>query len=622
MAKLPLRGKSVERSLGAILSRDGKCHFRVWAPLARRVELEIVSPCPRRIGLEKREKGYFEAEVDGVCHGTLYTYCIDEGRGLPDPASRFQPQGVHGPSQVVDNDFSWEDEFWHPPSLDQYVIYEIHVGTLTSEGTFEAAIRELRRLKDLGITAVELMPVAQFPGERNWGYDGVFPFAVQSSYGGPNGLKRLVNACHREGLAVILDVVFNHVGPEGNYLDRFAPYHADRYQTPWGAAINFDGAFSDGVREFFIQNALYWTYEFHIDSLRLDALHAIVDLSPRHFFEELATRVHAESKRLKGSVYLIAESAQNDVRLVKPARQGGFELDAMWSDDFHHALHTALTDEQTGYYRDFRGLCDLAKAMRQGFVYTGQYSEYRKRSHGTKTRGLSASNFVVFSQNHDQVGNRAAGERLGSLVSFDGLKLAAGVELLSPFVPLLFMGEEYGETAPFLYFTDHSDTALVAAVREGRRKEFSSLAQSENVSDPQDPETFRRSKLHRNFRSKGSHRVLTDFYRELIRLRIATPALRHPSMADQEILAFEKAGQVFIHRWHESDQTVILMSFARDDSRMAAPMPRGTWRTVLDSSDLRWLGPGTRVADLVQSDGEVTIEMAPFSVVMFQSEVS
>ncbi len=519
-------------------------------------------------------------------------------------------------------DFSWDDELWRPPSLERFVIYEIHIGTFTSAGTFDAAIGELGRLRQLGITAVELMPVAQFPGARNWGYDGVFPFAVQNTYGGPHGLKKLVNACHQAGLAVILDVVFNHFGPEGNYLDRFAPYHADRYQTPWGAAINFDGAFSDGVREFFVQNALYWVNEFHIDSLRLDAIHAIVDLSPRHFVEELATRVHSECKRLNRTVYLIAESAQNDVRLVKPPGQGGFGLDAMWSDDFHHSLHTALTSEQTGYYRDFHGFGDLANVMRQGFVYTGQYSEYRKRNHGSGTQGLMASNFVVSSQNHDQIGNRAAGERLSSLVPFEDLKLAAGVELLSPFIPLLFMGEEYGEIAPFLYFTDHSDPGLVNAVREGRQNEFSSLAQSENVPDPQDVQTFQRSKLNSNLRSAGWHRVLMDFYRELIRLRRAIPALRHPSMSRQEIVSFEEAGQLLVHRWHQSDRIALLLSLTRDVSRMATPMPEGRWRKVLDSSDIRWLGPGTQVADIVQSDGEVTIEMAPFSLVLFHTEVA
>ena len=612
----------MERKLGAVLSGDGICHFCVWAPLAANVELRIVSPCLRSINLRKREKGYYEAEVEGVRPGTLYTFGIDGGREFPDPASRFQPRGVHGPSQVVDNYFPWDDGLWRSPPLEQYIIYEIHVGTFTRAGTFAAATKQLRRLKNLGITAIELMPVAQFPGERNWGYDGVFPFAVQNTYGGPTGLKRLVNACHREGLAVILDVVFNHLGPEGNYLEHFAPYLAERYRTPWGAAINFDGAFSDGVRQFFIQNALYWLAEFHVDSLRLDALHTVVDLSPRHFLEELAARVHAEGKRLNRTTYLIAESAQNDVRLVKPAKQGGFGLDAMWSDDFHHALHTGLTGERTGYYRDFRGLVDLAKAMRDGYVYTGQYSEYRKRNHGSRTQGLPASSFVVSSQNHDQVGNRAAGERLSALVSFDGLKLAAGVVILSPFIPLLFMGEEYGETAPFLYFTHHSDTALVSAVREGRRKEFSSLAQSENVPDPQDAQTFSRSHLNPHLRSKGRHRVLMDFYTELIRLRGVIPSLRHLSLADQQVVAFEKANLLFVHRWYGADRTVLLMSFTGDVSRMAAPMPKGEWRKVLDSGDPLWLGPGTTIADVVISEGEATVEMPPFSLVLFQSEAS
>jgi maltooligosyltrehalose trehalohydrolase len=334
------------------------------------------------------------------------------------------------------------------------------VGAYTKKGTFESIIPHLDELKKLGITAIELMPVAQFPGTRNWGYDGVYPYAVQNSYGGPEGFKRLVNACHGRGLALVLDVVYNHLGPEGNYLWDFGPYFTDRYKALWGFSINFDGPHSDDVRHYFIQNALYWVTEFHVDALRVDAVHAILDFSAEPFLEELASAVHDEAKRLNRRVYLIAESALNDTRVIRSREFGGYGLDAQWNDDFHHALHTVLTGERMGYYRDFGRLQDLAKALLEGFVYSGEYSPYRRRRHGNSSRDIPAHRFVVFSQNHDQVGNRMRGERLSELVCFERTKLAAGVMTLSPFIPLLFMGEEYGETAPFQYFVSHSDPDL------------------------------------------------------------------------------------------------------------------------------------------------------------------
>jgi maltooligosyltrehalose trehalohydrolase len=361
-------------SLGATYLGDGRCRFRLWAPFAQTAAVRIVAPQERLIPMEPHERGYHEATVDGIEPGNLYIYRLDDGKDRPDPASRFQPRGVHGPSQVMDSSFPWEDDSWSGLPLEQYVIYELHAGTFTPEGTFDAIIAHLDRLKELGVTAIELMPVAQFPGDRNWGYDGVDLFAVQSSYGGPAGLKRLVNACHRHGLAVVLDVVYNHLGPEGNYLADFGPYFTDRYRTPWGQAINFDGPGSDEVRRFFIENALYWTTEFHIDGLRLDALHAVFDSSAQPFLEELAAVVHDEADRMGRRVYLFAESDRNDPRFVRSSDSGGYGLDAHWNDDFHHALYTLLTGEQTGYYQDFGKMEDLAKAFREGFIYSGQYS--------------------------------------------------------------------------------------------------------------------------------------------------------------------------------------------------------------------------------------------------------
>ncbi len=492
-------------SLGATYYGDGRCRFLVWAPLAERVEIRQLSPQERSAALEKLPQGYHRAVLTDFDPSGRYVYRLykiqaKEPVERPDPASRFQPEGVHGPSQVVDAEFDWEDADWHGLPLSQYIIYELHVGTFTPAGTFDAVIAHLDELRDIGITAVELMPVAQFPGTRNWGYDGTYPFAAQNSYGGPQGLKRLVNACHRKGLAVILDVVYNHLGPEGNYLRDFGPYFTDFYQTPWGEAVNFDGPYSDDVRRFFMENALYWVEDCHIDALRLDAVHAILDFSARPFLEELARTVHRAAERLNRRIYCIAESALNDTRIIRPRELGGFALDAQWNDDFHHALHALLTGEQTGYYQDFGRLHQLARAWRRGFVYDGQYSGYRQRAHGNSSRNIPAQQLVVFAQNHDQIGNRMLGERLSRLVSFEDLKLAAGLVLLSPFIPLLFMGEEYGETAPFQYFIDHSDPELVNAVREGRRREFAAFGWEEEPPDPQDEATFLRSKLDRSLR--------------------------------------------------------------------------------------------------------------------------
>ncbi|MBU4448409.1 MAG: malto-oligosyltrehalose trehalohydrolase, partial [Proteobacteria bacterium] len=421
-------------SLGATYLGEGRSRFLVWAPLAEQVEVRLVSPREDIVPLQRGERGYFSAVVAGVEPGSHYFYRLNGQQDFPDPASRFQPQGVHGPSQVAARRFSWDDGHWSGLPLRDYVIYELHVGTFTPEGTFDAVIPYLDELKELGLTALELMPVAQFPGGRNWGYDGVYPFAVQNSYGGPLGLKRLVNACHQRGLAVVLDVVYNHLGPEGNYLANYGPYFTQRYRTPWGPALNFDGPDSDEVRRFFIDNALFWSSEYHIDALRLDALHAIVDLSPQPFVAELAATVRRARERWNRKFFLMAESDLNDVRLVRSPDLGGYGLDGHWNDDFHHALHTLLTGEQTGYYADFGRLEQLAKAWREGFIYSGEYSPYRRRRHGSSSRDIAAERLVVFAQNHDQIGNRLGGERLSQLISFEALKLAAGAMLLSPFL--------------------------------------------------------------------------------------------------------------------------------------------------------------------------------------------
>lgn len=604
-------------SLGARYLGEGRCQFRVWAPEAQKVEVRIVDPPERIAPLEKRNGGYHETIVEGVEPGSLYIYRLDGGKQCPDPASRSQPQGVHGPSQVVASHFAWEDQHWSGLSLEDYIVYELHVGSFTPEGTFEAIIPHLDSLKDIGITAVELMPVAQFPGSRNWGYDGVFPFAVQHSYGGPEGLRRLVDACHQHGLAVVLDVVYNHLGPEGNYLANFGPYFTERYRTPWGAAINFDGPHSDEVKRFFIENALYWITEFHIDALRLDALHAIMDLSAQPFLEQLATAVHGEAEGVGRRVYLIAESDLNDTKLIRSQELGGYELDGQWNDDFHHALHTLLTGESSGYYQDFGKVGDLAKAFTEGYVYSGQYSAYRRRQHGNSSKTLAARQFVVCSQNHDQVGNRMFGERLSQVVSFDALKLAAGVVLLSPFVPLLFMGEEYGEPAPFPYFVSHSDPALVEAVCRGRREEFAAFTWKGEPLDPQDEVTFLQAKLNHKLRHEGQHKLLYEFYKELIRLRNTLPALELLSKDHMKVAGYERDKVLVARRWNGDDEALMAFHFGDDVASLAVMAPEGRWDKILDSAEQRWQGNGSAVPERLGSKGELSLTLAPKAFVLF-----
>jgi len=584
------------------------------------MEVRIVSPRERVIPLETEGNGYYSATTDTAEPGDRYFYRLDEEKERPDPASRFQPEGVHGPSQIVDSRFSWEDVTWSGTPLRDYVIYEVHVGTFTPEGTFESIIPHLDELKNLGITAIELMPVAQFPGSRNWGYDGVYPFAVQNSYGGPEGLKCLVNACHGKGLAVVLDVVYNHLGPEGNYLGDFGPYFTDRYKTLWGSSINFDGPHSDDVRHFFIENALYWVTEFHVDALRIDAVHAILDFSAQPFLLELASAVHVRSEEINRRVYLIAESALNDTRVVRSPEFGGYGLDAQWNDDFHHALHTLLTGERTGYYQDFGQLRNFAKAFREGFVYSGEYSPYRRRRHGNPSRDIPAHQFVVFAQNHDQVGNRMRGERLSELVCFEKTKLAAGVVVLSPFIPLLFMGEEYGETAPFPYFISHSDPALIEAVRRGRRDEFAAFGWADEPPDPQNERTFLRAKLKHSLRRKGRHKVLLEFNRELLRLRKGIPALANVSKDDMDVLNYEREKILVIRRWRDSDEAVMVFHLGQSPVTINIPFSEGRWENQMDSADKRWQGTGSQLPGEIMSKGEVTVSLSAYSFVLFVKE--
>jgi maltooligosyltrehalose trehalohydrolase len=621
--------------LGATFLEGGTCQFVVWAPRAEKVEVRILDDRTRfstaaaitgsnrsegrLMGLKKTIRGYHEGIAEGVKPGARYVYCLDRKKDRPDPASMFQPEGVHGPSQIIDNrGFRWADANWRGLSLQDYIIYEVHVGTYSAEGTLAAIIPHLDEIEKLGVTALELMPLAQFPGGRNWGYDGAFPFAVQNSYGGPEGLKTLVDACHQRGLAVVLDVVYNHLGPEGNYLGDFAPYFTDQYRSFWGQALNFDGPDSDEVVHFYIENALYWLRDFHIDALRLDAIHGIVDCSAQPFLRLLAQAVHEFAKQAGRKVYLIAESDLNDVRYIQPVESGGCGLDAQWSDDFHHALHTLLTGEHSGYYLDFGGIMHMAKALEEGFVYSGQYSAYRRQRHGNSSRRISARQFVVFAQNHDQVGNRLFGERLNTLVSFEASKLAAGMVIFSPYVPLLFMGEEWGEPAPFQYFTSHSDATLVEAVRRGRREEFAAFRWNAEPPDPQDEATFLRSKLDHTLKQVELHRAIWEFYQELLKLRKTLPALAGLSKKHMEVRGFEKERILHIRRWHEGDEVLIVANFSEEPKTIGVTASRGKWCKRLDTADRRWSGPGSAVPSGFDSTEDPRLTVCSKSLSVFQ----
>ena len=574
---------------GATVLPGGGVRFSVWAPNAAAVAVRLRGHAD--IPLERRGHGVHEGIIGEASAGTDYQLILDGERARPDPASRHQPAGVHGVSRVVDpTAFRWRDASWRGRAMADLVIYELHVGTFTPEGTFDGVAGHLDELAHLGITAIEIMPVAQFPGGRNWGYDGVLPYAVQSTYGGPEGLRRLVDAAHAKGIAVVLDVVYNHIGPEGNYLGEFGPFFTETYRTPWGQAVNYDGPGSDEVRRFVVDNALYWISEYHIDALRLDAIHGIYDLGATHILREIADACHQIGERLGRRVLVIGESDLNDPRVVRPAAQGGHGMDAQWSDDFHHAIHAELTGERAGYYVDFGGTGPIAAALSRRFVYDGRFSAHRNRRHGAPASDVPADRFVVCIQNHDQVGNRAIGDRLSTLVSFDRQKLAAALLLLSPYVPLLFMGEEYGERNPFLYFVSHGDAELATAVREGRRREFASFGWGDDVPDPQAEETFLRSRLGREASATAEGGALRTLYRALLELRRTERALR-PGDAVVAVHHDEVMKTVALELG-ASDRTVLaLFNFSNAMRVMPLDATKG-WTLVMDTDEARFGGEG------------------------------
>ena len=526
-----------DRQQGALSQHDGSLVWRVWAPFSKSVELVLLpaesAECTnnerRVVAMESEEFGYFSHRETDVCDGLRYCYRLNDGREYPDPSSRWQPRGVHEPSAVFfPAHYRWSDADWRGVAREDLVIYELHVGTFTPEGTFEAIVPRLPELADLGITALEIMPVAQFPGTRNWGYDGVYPYAAQNSYGGPRALQRLVDAAHLAGVAAILDVVYNHLGPEGNYLGKFGPYFTDRYHTPWGKAVNFDGPDSEPVRRFVLDNARMWICDFHFDGLRLDAIQTIYDRGPKPIVAEIHAAAQAEAKEQGRTVHIIAETNENDVRQVRPASQGGWGLSGVWSDDFHHSVHALLTGERDGYYLDYGLPAHLAKAYNDVFVYDGCYSRFHRRCRGTCAAGIERTRFVEAIQNHDQVGNRALGDRFGTLLPPEAQRLACALLMLSPRVPLLFMGQEYGEVRPFPFFCSFGDPELIEAVRKGRCREFAELAFKWKVAvpDPQDEATFDSAKLAWSWPEGSRQAQMRQLCQDLLAARRRWPALR------------------------------------------------------------------------------------------------
>ncbi len=554
---------------------------RVWAPAAHDVQLEIVG---EHLAMTPTDRGWWTVDTPLAKPGADYAFIIDGAEPpLPDPRSQSQPNGVHGRSRIIDHAaFNWTDAGWNAAPLESAIVYELHIGTFTPPGTFDAAIDRLGHLIDLGVTHVELMPVAEFSGDRGWGYDGVDLFAPHHVYGGPDGLKRLVDACHARGLAVLIDVVYNHLGPSGNYLPRFGPYLTHHYSTPWGDAVNFDDRGSDEVRRLFCDNALMWMRDYHFDGTRIDAVHAIMDGSAIHFLEQLADEVATLERQIGRRLVLIAESDLNDPRIVKPTAVGGYGITAQWSDDFHHALHTVLTGERTGYYEDFKSIADLADALTNAWIYDGRYSKHRGRRHGRSPAGLSGHKFLGYAQTHDQVGNRAMGDRSSHLMSTGRLQIAAAIILTSPFVPMLFQGEDWGASTPFLYFAGHPERELAQAVSEGRKREFAAFGwDPPNIPDPQALETFMRSKLDWTELDREPHRPLLQWHRDLIRLRARMPELRDGRMDLVDVTFDDDAHWLTVTR----GRVTVACNFA--SISQSIPLGSGVLRRITMSSDAR-----------------------------------
>ncbi|MEO8582903.1 MAG: malto-oligosyltrehalose trehalohydrolase [Flavitalea sp.] len=518
-----------KRSIGVNFTAGKIADVRLWAPLAKKAILHIQSS-GEKIELQKEDYGYWHTVTNKLIPGDEYKFSINKEKPHPDPASLLQVHGVHNASTAFDlKKYQWTDKDWNNPTLEKYIIYELHAGAFSPTHNFKGIEERLDYLIDLGINAIEIMPVAQFPGARNWGYDGVFPFAVQDSYGGAIELQSMVNACHQKGIAVILDVIYNHIGPEGNYLPEFGPYFTDKYSTPWGRALNFDDGWNNGTRDYFIENVLMWFRDFHIDALRMDAVHAIKDYSAKHIIKEIRENVDELISKTGHPHYLIGELDLNDPQYINPQEKGGYGLDAQWIDEFHHAARVTAGQAKEGYYADFEGITHLAKSYKDAYVYDGQFSHHRKKFFGVKTNN-PGKQFIVFSQNHDQTGNRMLGERTSKLVSFEMQKLLAGAVVSSPYIPMFFMGEEWSEPNPFLFFISHTDKELAALTNAGRKKEFSYFNWAGEPPDPRLEATFDQSNLQWHLLEKEPHRVMHEYYKSLIGLRVRPTCLASPKV--------------------------------------------------------------------------------------------
>jgi maltooligosyltrehalose trehalohydrolase len=604
---------------GAHISKEGACTFSVWAPEKDGMLLHIVHPSDKEYNMIKDDEGIFSVTVQNVRNGCRYFFRPDGENDLPDPASHYQPEGVHGPSQVVDHsEYIWNDDNRKGIPFKDLIIYEIHTGTFTPDGTFEAIIPRLDDLKSIGINAIELMPVSQFPGSRNWGYDGVFPYAVQNSYGGPSGLKKLVDACHCMGMIIFLDVVYNHLGPEGNYFGAYAPYFTGKYRVPWGDAVNFDEAWSDGVREYFSENPVHWAENYHMDGIRIDAIHMMFDDSAIHFWELVNQKVEITEQVHGHKFYRIAECDYNSPKITKTPETGGYGFDAQWLDDFHHALYVLIHPEGQDRYEDFGRVEQLAKAYKDGFVHSGEFVRFRKRRHGASSAGIPGERFVVFNQNHDQIGNRVRGERLSALVGDDRQKLATAALLLSPYIPMLFMGEEYGEDNPFYYFISHTDKDLVMSVREGRKKEFENYKWDTEPPDVQDVSTYNDSKPDWSKRNKGKYALMLEWTSELIKLRKNSTALGNTDKNGLFVYV-EKTGGLTLLRWSRDEKVYLacFLNFSEKNMFFNIPSHSSSWKRLLYSGEGRWGSgnDGNHIPERINANDKV--EVMPWSVAVY-----
>ncbi|GGE39602.1 maltooligosyl trehalose hydrolase [Pedobacter psychrotolerans] len=611
-----------KRKIGLNFNERGAAEVYLWAPYSSNVYLITNN---LKLQLIKQDYGYWFLETDQIADQDSYCFEMipfaqatdqpSETKHLQrsDPASLWQKEGVNGKSIAYNlNGFKWEDQDWNGIPLEEFIIYELHTGTFTENGDFKSIENKILYLKELGITAIELMPVAQFSGERNWGYDGVFPFAIQNSYGGPEALKHLINICHINGLAVILDVVYNHMGPEGNYFNDFGPYFTDKYQTPWGQAINFDDANCDPVRNYFIENVLMWFRDFHVDALRLDAVHAIKDFSSTHILQEIKQYVDQLSAQNGKSYQLIVELDLNDPKYINPTNKGGYGMDAQWADEFHHALRVAAGQEPNGYYAEFIGIEHLAKSYEDAYVNDGQYSPHRQKKFGAKAKNNTGRQFIVFSQNHDQVGNRMLGERTSELLSFEMTKLLAGAVFCSSFLPLIFMGEEYGETNRFQFFTSHSDQDLIEAVRKGRKSEFAAFHHGEETPDPQSDTTFLTSKLSWDRITQKPHESLLKFYKALINLRKTYKVMSVLDRNHVKAIALADQNCLILERWHEDEKILCLMNFSDHEQTLNLKYSF-QYQNIFNSASVLW--GGISVDDSIPTNNKITL--LPESIQIF-----